>query len=374
MTDSLPCVYEADAHTLAKHRILEGYLKAWMPIITTQNARVGASRPVRYVDGFAGAGEYTGGELGSPIVALNVALNHDRQFETPIKCLFIEERLDRFEHLSALLASRKSQVDASKNVRWTDPRKGDCEAILDELLKQSESTRTPFGPALVFLDQYGYSQVPIDIIRRIMAWPSCEVFSFINWRDLNRYLSDGTKWPGITRAFGGEEWKQVMELPQSQKQTRFRELYEKALRERAGVRYMCRFDMRDKNDKLLYWLFFCSNNIRGLEEMKRAMWKVDDTGQFHFSDRHADHPQLLAGFDEAWLADALFDEFRGRELSLQAIVEHVLVSTPCYLYNDALGILEKRGTLTLKGAPPERRARSFRKFVDDPKVLACFES
>lgn len=373
MTDTLPCIYEADAHTLAKHRILEGYLKAWMPIITTQNAKMRASGPVRYIDGFAGAGEYTGGEPGSPIVALNVALNHEKKFETAVRCLFVEERADRFDHLYALLTRLRPQIDTSANVEWTDPRRGDCELVLDELLKRWESKKEPFGPALVFLDQYGYSQVPVEIIRRIMTWRSCEVFSFINWRDLNRYLSDETKWPGITRAFGGEEWKEVMELSQSEKQTRFRELYEKALRDRAAVRYMCRFDMRDKNDRLLYWLFFCSNNIRGLEEMKRAMWKVDATGQFHFSDRHANNPQLLIGFDQSWLADALLEEFRGREIALQSVVEHVLVSTPCYLYNDALGLLERKGSLLLKGAPSERRARSFRKYADNPIVIACFK-
>jgi three-Cys-motif partner protein len=374
VTDTLPCVYSADAHTLDKHRILEGYLKAWMPIITAQSARMGARRTVRYIDAFAGAGEYSNGEVGSPIVALNVALNHKKQFDSPLRLLFVEQRDDRFRHLSQLLQPLKTQVLASTNVKWTDPLNDDCEMILDNLLKSAEVGNEPFGPALVFLDQFGYSHVPIQLIRRIMRGSSCEVFSFMNWRDLNHYLSDVPKWPGITRAFGGEEWKEVMELPQSRKQTRLRELYEEALRSRAGVRYMCRFDMRDEHDKLLYWLFFCSNNIRGLEEMKRAMWHVDETGQFHFSDKHANHPQLLKGFDKEWLADALADEFRGQEHPLPEIVKHVLVSTPCYLYNDALADLESKGALALRGGPPERRRGSFKKYAYNPKVIVCFSN
>ena len=149
-------------------------------------------------------------------------------------------------------------------------------------------------------------------------------------------------------------------------------IYERALETKASVRYRCRFDMRDKNDRLLYWLFFCSQSLRGLEEMKRAMWKADDTGQFHFSDRHARQPWLLKGFDQDWLAGALLDDLDGRELTVGAVKEHVLVHTPCYLYNSALGKLEKRGELTMVHAPPKRRSGSFSKYVDDPNVQVRF--
>ena len=36
------------------------------------------------------------------------------------------------------------------------------------------------------------------------------------------------------------------------------------------------FAMHDRSDALLYWLFFSTGSLRGLEEMKRAMEKVID--------------------------------------------------------------------------------------------------
>lgn len=51
-----------DAHTEGKHLVLEHYLNAWFPIMGTTNARV------LFVDGFAGPGEYAGGEQGSPVI------------------------------------------------------------------------------------------------------------------------------------------------------------------------------------------------------------------------------------------------------------------------------------------------------------------
>jgi hypothetical protein len=53
--------WRADPHTLAKHRILKGYLGAWFPAMT-----LGAygHRRVLIIDGFAGPGDYEGGEEG----------------------------------------------------------------------------------------------------------------------------------------------------------------------------------------------------------------------------------------------------------------------------------------------------------------------
>lgn len=57
-------VWRIEAHTNAKHRILRGYLDAWLPIMSANNGRL------VYIDGFAGPGVYADGEPGSPIIAL----------------------------------------------------------------------------------------------------------------------------------------------------------------------------------------------------------------------------------------------------------------------------------------------------------------
>ncbi len=364
MNDTLPTVWDADAHTLAKHKILAEYLCAWMPIMTKRFQR----GPLRYIDAFAGPGAYTDGSPGSPIIALKVALGWRREpFARPIDATFVEQDAERHALLTDALRRLADEHGQSPNVRWQAPVLGDGETVLRQMLD-----RPGFGPALVFLDQFGYSQVSMDLIGAIIRCPSSEVFAFLNWRDMNRWMNDPNKAPGITRAFGGDEWRTVFELPESKRQAGMLAAYETALEKKAGVRYRCRFDMRDKNDKLLYWLFFCSSSPRGLEEMKRAMWKVDETGQFHFSDRHAGQPFLLKGFTQEWLAGALFDQFDGQELTVRAIFEHVLVHTPCYQYNTALGHLERSGDAAMVNPPEKRRRGSFAKYLDDENVRVRF--
>ena len=100
MSDTLPTVWPADAHTQAKHAILQKYVGAWFPILTGQTAKIARQRGVApkreilFIDGFAGPGEYTNGKAGSPVIALKAALNHSKPFPIPVRMLFIEKRGD----------------------------------------------------------------------------------------------------------------------------------------------------------------------------------------------------------------------------------------------------------------------------------------
>lgn len=93
------------------------------------------------------------------------------------------------------------------------------------------------------------------------------------------------------------------------------------------------------------------------------MWRVDDSGRFRFSDR--DDPKQLRllkdEFDEAWLADHLTTELAGQSLSCAEIKEHVLVSTPCYLFKKALRRLEidRSHGLHIVAAPSGRKPGTY---------------
>lgn len=55
-------LWPLDPHSKAKHSVLRNYLDAWLPILGSGSERI------LFVDGFAGPGEYEGGEEGSPLV------------------------------------------------------------------------------------------------------------------------------------------------------------------------------------------------------------------------------------------------------------------------------------------------------------------
>jgi three-Cys-motif partner protein len=355
-------VWPAEEHTLVKHAILKRYLQAWFPILSRQSEIVRSSaQEILYIDGFAGPGEYKEGELGSPIIALQAALQHSREFPRSVRLIFVENDKDRYDHLRSVLARYEKDLQSSRNVIIDPPRLGDCDTILSNLLTTHEKRGARFGPAIAFLDQFGYSAVSMSLIGRIMSFSQCEVFSYLDYKDMNRWMVDETKAPAYSRTYGGEEWREAIPMSEQQRRTFLFELYKGMIRKRAGVRYVYAFSMYDRNGVLLYWLFFCTNNIRGLEEMKKAMWSVDKTGRFRFSDKDdPDQNKLLdLSYNQDWLARQLLREFEGKETTVGAINAYVLEHTPCYLFKDALTKLYRNGQLQVPQPPPKWRKGSF---------------
>lgn len=366
MSDSLPTVWPAGPHTLAKHRILEAYLKAWMPILS----RVAKpSQQILFIDGFAGPGIYAGGEPGSPVIALRTALRHTLDFPAPVNFLFIEKDPRRFNHLCDVLDGLKSDIAASPKIKLLPPLQDDCSAKLQQLLNSYAAKGVHFAPALVFLDQFGYSAVSMELIGEIMQYPMCEVFSYLEWNRMNNYLTDSTKWAGITRAFGTDGWRAALDLSGRAREDFLLKLYRDQLRLQAKAKYVWDFAMLGEGDKLLYWLFFCTGSSRGLEEMKKAMWKADDSGGFRFSDaNNPDQLGLFKGADDNWLAEHLHKRFLNETKRVTEVYSYVLTDTPCYKYKTALHKLESSERLTAVNPAAGRKKGAF----DDPEMLVRF--
>ncbi len=371
MKDSLPTVWPADQHTEAKHRILTAYLNAFMPILSRQSHKVGAKDVVRYIDGFAGPGIYEKGQKGSPVLALDAALNHAHSFPVPVELTFIEADSDRCDVLSKQLELYDERVKQSPNVILKKPVCGDCRTVLGSMIDGIEQRRQKLGPALVFLDQFGYSSVSMELIGRILNHPQCEVLTYLFFRDLGRFITDTTKHASITNAFGDERWRPAIDLPAGKRESFMLAAYVSSLKEKAKATYVWPFAMLDQNERLLYWLFFCTNNIRGLEEMKKAMWKVDETGSFTFNDKDGfSQPKFLSSYTEDHLAKDLERGLAGRTLKVEDVNEWVLVHTPAYKFKGALATLEKRGVLKAVNPSPTRRAGQY----SDEKMRVSFDN
>jgi three-Cys-motif partner protein len=354
MSDELPTIWPAEQHTLAKHGILKSYLDAWAAILS--NPQVSDSPELLFVDAFAGPGEYSTGEPGSPLVALNAVLNHTRELQKPVRFKFIESRKDRFDHLRSRIATERTKFASSTRVIVDEPIHGDCDTELGKLIGQRDKEHKPLGPALFFLDQFGYSQVPMTLLKKILTHDQCEAFSYLNCQRMNHFLDDKTKWLGITEAYGDESWRPAIDLQGHQRQTYLIEAYKEAIRRNAGVKYVWSFAMFNINAQLIHWLIFSSGSVRGLEEMKRAMWKADKQGDFRFSDRIGISPQttFFSVLKDDWLADDLVQKLAGQTVSERDLKEFVLTKTPFYLYKTPVNLLRKSGRVApaTKGAFP----------------------
>jgi hypothetical protein len=183
----------------------------------------------------------------------------------------------------------------------------------------------------------------VTLLKEIMRHRECEAFSYLNCQRMNHFLSDHTKWAGITDAYGDESWKPALNMSGDTRQEFLINAYKDAIRKNAGVKFVWSFAMFNQNAQLIHWLIFSTNHLRGLEEMKRAMWKADKAGEYRFSDRVGTSPQttFFSMLKDDWLADELAHKLSGRSVSEDELKEFVLTQTPFYLYKKAVAMLRK---------------------------------
>lgn len=372
MSDPKSTIYRACPHTKAKHAILKAYLERWLTILDRQATKLGlSSQRLLYVDGFAGAGEYEENVPGSPQIPIDVVANHASKFSCPIEVRLIEKRTDRASHLRSLIRDKKQKLVGANQLNIVDPVEGECEEQIRLLIQECQTRGRQVGPAFFFLDQFGYSSFSMDLIQLILTNDVCETFSYLNWNLLHPFMSDQSKHAGITKAFGGEEWKDVLSLSGHEKENRFRAIYLDALRSRGGAKYAYPFAMRGPDHRVIYWLFFCTNNIRGLEEMKKAMWSVDRSGGFEFSDKIASERSSLFEYNDDALANDLMTELNGNVMSVQQLQEYVLVNTPACKYFQAFGKMERAKQLCVLDSPAGRRSGSFKDYPSTMVKIAA---
>ncbi|HZR39419.1 MAG TPA: three-Cys-motif partner protein TcmP [Ktedonobacteraceae bacterium] len=162
------------------------------------------------IDGFAGPGEYTGGEMGSPLVAIDALLRSttDPQHLSRIALLCIEEKLKRQHHLYFLLKRRKQEYPVLTALDCLI-EKGTFAVVMKRWLASVEKQQTGIPPLFTFIDPFGFSDVPMSLIARLMQHPYSEVLITFMYEEINRFLAhpDERIQQHLTHLFGTTQWK-----------------------------------------------------------------------------------------------------------------------------------------------------------------------
>jgi three-Cys-motif partner protein len=355
MSKPLGTVWNLEAHTAKKHEILRRYFEAWLPIMASWNGRV------VYIDGFAGPGQYSLGEDGSPIVVLKAARDHTYPIRGELVCIFVEDDPERYRHLKSLLDSLSPTLPS--RIKW-EAVKGRFDEHLTVTLNVIEAQKKTLAPAFVFIDPFGFSHTPFRTVSKILGNSRCEVLVNFMYEEVNRFISLEEHADNFDKLFGTPDWRRVRSLSDpSQRRKAIHDIYLKQLK--TSATYVHSFEMLNQGNSTDYFLFFATNNLKGLEKMKEAMWKVDDTGSFQFSD-HYDARGLMSLFSAqpniAPLRDAILRAFAGRQISIEKLQEWVIAETeflPKHLKRPVLAPMEDAGELSVVSPAPKRRKGTF---------------
>ncbi len=354
-------IWDLEPHTKAKHEILKRYMQAWMPIM-------GMSKfpQIVYIDGFAGPGRYSQGEDGSPIIALKAALEQKSRITSMVSFLFVEERRERAATLQAIL----DELEIPSHFRTKVFAGETFEQAIGGLLSRLwvEGNRLP--PTFAFIDPFGWEGVPFSTVSRILSYPSCEVFVTFMYEEVNRFLSRSGQGQNFDSFFGTDTWKNIVSIsnPKSNPKERNRQLHDLylgQLHNSAKAKYVRSFEMRNDKDVTDYYLFYATNSLIGLKKMKEAMWKIDSSGDFKFSDA-TDPRQSVFFVDEPQFGNLqaqIFERFAGKETTIGEIEEFVIAET-AFRETHYKKILKEMETAQPPGfvfldPPPNRRRGTY---------------
>lgn len=257
--------WEIQPHTKAKHAILREYLKAWFPILARWNKRI------IYYDGFSGSGGYSGGEEGSPLIALNVAQNCNLP-NTEIVFVFAEKNKEIAESLRKTIGQKKWP----NNFRYK-VYDGESENVLSNILDYLEKEKIQTTPTFAFIDPFGVKGASFSSVERLLENQKCEVLITFMTRTIRRFVAKNPISRYTNELIGNPSAAEIIQASDD-RVSKARELYQESLEKVAN--FVHSFEMKSK-----YNLFFATNHSLGHEKMKVAMWKIDESGGSEYSDK-----------------------------------------------------------------------------------------
>jgi len=279
-----------------------------------------------YIDGFAGPGIYSGGEEGSPIIAVKEAIQHPAKIKAQMVFLFIEANPERH----AVLEKQVESITLPPNIT-VRCLQGRFDEKLTEVLNYLTEQKKYLAPTFAFIDPFGFSHTPFSVVKRLMQNKSCEVLITFMYEEINRFLNHPDQPENYDALFGCAQWRDAIPMQGSQNRKQFlHDLYRDQLHKDAGIDYVRSFEMINRGNRTDYFLFFGTKNIEGLKKMKAAMWKMDEAGNFAFSDTTNMNQQLLFenNPDYGALKTQLVTKFKGKVVPVELIEKYVLTETP----------------------------------------------
>lgn len=340
-------------HTIAKHNILRSYLAAYFRTLASSPSQ--DLLRLTLVDGFAGGGLYVHDDteeivVGSPFIFLEATreadylINKDRRkpVRLEIDYFFVEANRHAFLHLDKVLRERGFAAQIGANIQL---RKGKFHDVSNEIIDFIKKKSPRNGRSIFVLDQYGYKDVPTQLISSIFkSLPSAEVILTFGVDSFLNYASDGELTKRLLERIGVGDvlsGRSIEDVKRSEKDWRLfiqANLY-RALVDRCGAKHFTPFFIRNRKGHGDYWLIHLSQHHRARDVMTEVHW--DNNNYFiHYGGAGIDMFQMV-GYDPD--RDSAFKGqselgFEFDDVARAASVESLVDQIPRHVYASDEGL------------------------------------
>jgi three-Cys-motif partner protein len=262
---------------------------------------------VTLVDGFAGGGVYeheTTKErlLGSPFAFLQTVqeaeallnLGRDKPLRMAVDYVFVDKARDNVASLSQVLAAEGYGARIGADIQVHHGAFEDQASGIIEFIKRKSPRR---GRSLFLLDQYGYKDVPLPLIRDILTqMPASEVILTFNVDSFINFASDSATTRKTLESIGIPDvlrGRTLKDIKSNEKDFRLyiQSCFYRGLVEATGARYYTVFFIRTPGHGD-YWLVHLSQHPRARDVMTRVHW-ANNNHFLHYGGAGIDMFQML---------------------------------------------------------------------------------
>lgn len=244
-----------DEATLTKLDIFDKYTSEWLPVFLSRPAP--KWRSIHIYDFFAGPGGDSVGESGSPVRILRNVLKCQRMHGfgfVQIHLHFFDKSVEKVEQLRGKVAG----FGALPSNVTTDIRPlAFSEAFVEAgaVLRDRESAK------LIFLDQYGVSDVTDAVFRDLVGAPTSDFLMFISSSTLHRFRDHHVIRQKISRP---DDAYHVHRMALE---------YYRGLVPEGPRYYLAPFSIKKKSN--VYGIIFGTGHPRGMDKFLTVAWRKD---------------------------------------------------------------------------------------------------
>lgn len=200
------------------------------------------------------------------MVAIRTLMDHERRDALLNRCEFHFYLMEKEPRNAAILRETVRQEAQHPKLK-IHIEECDFSSKFKEELDTIETRGTGIAPAFVFIDPFGY-WIPIDLIRRVLRFQSCEVMVTFMAQSVARATRDASKAENLNVLFGSDVWRQTLTTKSFEAQMEeLVKLYQKVV----GARWTTKLRLTGQTD---YTLMHFTNHPEGRNTMKRSVWSV----------------------------------------------------------------------------------------------------
>lgn len=333
--------YEDREQTEVKHRILERYLSAFVPIVGNW------ASDIAYIDCLAGPWQSTDPTLNDTSFARAVDVLRstrkilaDRGKFPTIRCLFIENETAPFQQL-------KKFCDKTKDVEVT-PKNWDFKTHVADVVRFAKERSNSFP--FVFIDPTGWEPLAIKLITPILRLAPGEVLINLMTSWITRFLSDETK--HFDRLLGSD-LPRLRQLRGEEQEEELVRSYKEAVVKAGNFNYACTLPvMKPDQDAFHFHMIYATRSIRGVEVFKETEKAVIPF--MHETRAKAQERRRIEQSGQSSLlpAEALYREKRFTRYQLRNLevakyeLRDMLESSDQVLYDDAWAKVMQHSAVT----------------------------